>query len=66
MDCKIIFLNLPTCFTTKTRIFMTENCFFQVNPVWDSYPFWYAFSVVFTLGNIAILLNQNGFLHIIN
>jgi len=45
---------------------MTENCFFQVKPEWNSYPFWYAFSVVFILGNIAILFSQNGFLHIIN
>tara|TARA_B100000902_G_scaffold89360_1_gene93151 strand:- start:1195 stop:1395 length:201 start_codon:yes stop_codon:yes gene_type:complete len=61
-----LLLNLQPCFTTKHEIFMVENQFFQVNPAWNSYPFWYGFSAFFIFGNIAILFNQNGFLHIIN
>jgi len=45
---------------------MKKNCFFQVIPVWVSYPLVCTFFVSFIFGITAILLSQNGFLHFIN
>jgi hypothetical protein len=61
-----ICLYLHPCFTTKADYFMIKTNFFLVNPVMEFCPIWTAFLLYFFIGNRAILLNQDGFLHIIN
>ena len=60
------FVNLGSCFTTKAKNYMTKSYYYQVNPVKNSYPLWCAFFAYILLGNSAIMLSHNGFLHTIN
>jgi len=60
------FVNLGSCFTTKTKNYMTKSYYYQVTPVLNSCQLWYVCFALIILGNSAIMLNHNGFLHTIN
>lgn len=66
IDFQEIFCKFGVLFYDKSKNYMMKNYYYQVYPVRNSYPLWCAFFAYFILGNSAIMLSHNGFLHIIN
>ena len=62
----IFLLILTPCFTTKTKKYMTKSYYYQVYPVLISCLYWSVAFTFFVYGNLAIVLKNDSFLHIIN
>ena len=66
MKVWIFLLILTPCFTTKTKKYMTKSYYYQGNPVLDSCLYWCVAFTFSVFGNLAIVLKDDSFLHIIN
>ena len=66
MVVQIFLLILTPCFTTKTKNYMTKSYYYQVVPVFYSCLYWCVAFTFSVFGNLAIVLKDDSFLHIIN
>ena len=62
----IFLLILTPSLRQKTTIYMTKSYYYQVYPVLNSCLYWCVAFTFSVFGNLAIVLKDDSFLHIIN